>query len=98
MDGLAAIALTGTYGIGVGFSALTVLVVQGSLSLLAGLLATVIPDPTTNPHIGVTTGIGGMLILGLGLGLLEVAQIRVASFLPALVLGPLVVAIALHLG
>lgn len=98
MDGLAAIALTGTYGIGVGFSAFTILLVQGSLSLLAGGLATIIADPTTDPHVLLTTGIGGMMIIGLGLGLLEVSKIRVASFLPALVLGPLVVAIARWLG
>jgi len=94
MDGLAAIALTGSYGIGVGFSALTVLFIQGGLSLLAGSLATVLVDPTTDPHVLVTTGIGGMMIIGLGLSLLEVARIRVASFFPALVMGPLVVAIA----
>jgi hypothetical protein len=94
MDGLAAIALTGSYGIGVGFSAITVFLVQGSLSLLAGTLATVITDPTTDPAVLLTTGIGGMMIIGLGLNLLEIANIRVASFLPALVIGPLVVAIA----
>ncbi len=94
MDGFAAIALTGSYGIGVGFSALTVLLVQGILSLLAGTLATVIVDPATDPNILLLTGIGGMMILGLGLGLLEVAKVRVASFLPALLVGPVVVAIA----
>ncbi|NER82639.1 MAG: DUF554 domain-containing protein [Leptolyngbya sp. SIO1D8] len=94
MDGLASIALTGSYGLGVGFSVLTVLVVQGGLSLLAGSLSTVIVDPATDPHILLMTGIGGMMILGLGFGLLEVAKIRVVSFLPALVIGPLVVAIA----
>lgn len=94
MDGLAAIALTGSYGVGVGFSALTVLVIQGGLSLLAGTLVTVINDPATDPQVLLTTGIGGMMIIGLGLGLLEVNKIRVASFLPALIIGPLIVAIA----
>lgn len=91
MDGLAAIALTGSYGIGVGFSSLTVLVVQGSLSLLAGSLSAIVTDPTTNPYVLLTTGVGGMMIIGLGLSLLEVAHIRVASFLPALVVGPLTI-------
>lgn len=94
MDGLASIALTGSYGIGVAFSALTVLVVQGSLSLLAGLFAALIPDPTTDPRILIMTGVGGLMILGLGFSLLEVVRIRVASFLPALVLGPALVALA----
>ena len=93
MDGLAAIALTGSYGIGVGFSSLTILIIQGGLSLLASGLATTIPDPTTDPTILLTTGIGGMMILGLGLGLLEIAKIRVASFLPALLIAPLLIAI-----
>jgi uncharacterized membrane protein YqgA involved in biofilm formation len=34
------------------------------------------------------TGVGGLMILGLGLSLLQIAQIRVASFLPALLLAP----------
>lgn len=97
MDGLASVALTGSYGIGVGFSALTVFVVQGSLSLLAGLLANLIPDPTANPHILSLTGVGGLMILGLGLNLLEVARIRVASFLPALILAPLLAAFMIRI-
>ena len=97
MDGLAAIALTGSYGVGVAFSALTVLVIQGSLSLLAGLFAALIPDPATDARILMLTGVGGLMILGLGLSLLDVTGIRVASFLPALVLGPLFVAIAMGL-
>ncbi len=94
MDGLAAIALTGTYGVGVGFSALSVLVVQGSLSLLASLSGSIISDPATSPQVLLITGTGGLMILGIGLNLLEVAQVRVASFLPALLLSPVAIAIA----
>lgn len=97
MDGLASIALTGSYGVGVAFSALTVLVVQGSLSLLAGLFAALIPDPTVDSRILIVTGVGGLMILGLGLNLLELSRVRVASFLPALVIGPILVAISLRL-
>jgi len=89
MDGLVSIALTGTYGIGVGFSILPVVVYQGGLSLLASVLAQFIPDPTTAPSVLLVTGTGGILILGLGINLLEIRKIRVASFLPALVLAPL---------
>jgi len=96
MDGLASIALTGSYGIGVAFSTLTVLVVQGSLSLVAGGFATLIPNPTVDSRILVLTGIGGLMILGLGFNLLEMAQVKVASFLPALVLGPILVALVLR--
>ncbi|MGG6237416.1 DUF554 domain-containing protein [Nodosilinea sp. AN01ver1] len=97
MDGLAAIALTGTYGVGVGFSALSVLVVQGGLSLLASVSGSIISDPTTSPHVLLITGTGGLMILGLGLNLLEIGQVRVASFLPALLLSPLAIALAQRL-
>lgn len=89
MDGLASIALTSSYGIGVGFSALSLLVYQGGISLAAGILSQVLPDPATAPPVLVTTGAGGIIILGLGFNLLQVATIRIASFLPALLLAPL---------
>lgn len=97
MDGLAAIALTGTYGIGVGFSALSVLIVQGALSLLASVSGAILADPTTSPQVLLITGTGGLMILGIGLNLLEIGQVRVASFLPALPLCPVAIAIAQHL-
>ncbi|HSM80946.1 MAG TPA: DUF554 domain-containing protein [Nodosilinea sp.] len=97
MDGLAAIALTGTYGVGVGFSALSVLVVQGALSLLASVSGAILPDPTNSPQVLLITGTGGLMILGIGLNLLEIAQVRVASFLPALLLCPIAIAIAQRL-
>ncbi len=90
MDGLVSIALTGTYGIGVGFSILPIIVYQGGLSLLASSLGQFIPDPATSPSILLVTGVGGIMLLGLGLNLLEVGKIHVASFLPALAIGPLI--------
>lgn len=89
MDGLASIALTSSYGIGVGFSALSLLIYQGGISLAAGSLAQVLPDPATAPPVLVATGVGGLIIMGLGFNLLQVTTIRIASFLPALMLAPL---------
>ncbi|MEM9808956.1 MAG: DUF554 domain-containing protein [Cyanobacteria bacterium P01_D01_bin.56] len=89
MDGLISIAFTGSYGIGVGFSVLPVIIYQGGLSLLAGLLASSIGDPATSPGILLVTGVGGVMIMGLGLNLLKVTTIQIASFLPALLLTPL---------
>lgn len=88
MDGFVAIAFTSSFGIGVGFSTLTIFFYQGGLSLLAGFLAQLIPDPATAPPILLATGIGGLMIVGIGFNLLEVAKIRVAAFLPALILAP----------
>jgi uncharacterized protein len=98
MDGLASIALTSSFGIGVGFSVLIVLLYQGGVSLAAGLLAQSLPDPATSPAVLLITGVGGLMILGLGLNLLQVAQVRVASLLPALLLAPLLTWISQRLG
>lgn len=84
MDGIASIAFSNSYGIGVGFSALVIVIYQGGLSLAAGLLAAVLPNPALDPRILLTTGVGGLMILGIGLNLLEVTKIRVASLLPAI--------------
>ena len=90
MDGIISVALTNIYGIGVGFSAIIILVYQGGLSLLAGLIGTSIPQADNNPYVLIITGIGGLMIMAIGCNLLEIAKIRVGSFLPAIALAPLV--------
>ena len=90
LDGFISIVFASTYGIGVGFSALPVAIYQGSLSLLAGSLAQSLPDPANAQSVLIITGVGGLMLLGLGLNLLELAKVRVASFLPALAIAPLV--------
>jgi uncharacterized membrane protein YqgA involved in biofilm formation len=90
LDGFISIVFASTYGIGVGFSALPVAFYQGTMSLLAGNLAQSLPDPANAPSVMIITGVGGLMLLGLGLNLLELAKVRVASFLPALAIAPLV--------
>jgi uncharacterized membrane protein YqgA involved in biofilm formation len=85
LDGIAALALAASFGFGVLFSAATILVYQGALSLGAGLFAALVPDPATDPRVLLINGVGGLMILGLGLDLLEVRRLRVAAMLPALV-------------
>ena len=94
MDGIVSIALANIYGIGVGFSILTLLVYQGGLSLAAGLLANTLSDPANDPRILLVTGVGGLMIMGIGINLLELTKIRVASFLPAIAFAPLVYLLA----
>lgn len=94
MDGLVSIAFASSFGVGVGFSALPILIYQGGLSLLAGFLAQLIPDPTTSPPILLATGVGGLMIVGIGINLLNLTKIRVAAFLPALLLAPILYWIA----
>ena len=66
------------------------LVVQGSITLGAGLIEGIVTDPM----ISATTATGGVLIFGLGLGLLELREVRVANMLPALAVAPFLVAAA----
>jgi len=89
LDGFASLAFASALGIGVGFSALSVLVVQGAITLGAGALEGVITDPM----IAAMNAAGGVLVMAIGLRLLEVRQVRVANLLPALLLAPLAVAL-----
>ena len=86
LDGLAALALATTFGVGVMASTLVIAIYQGGLSLGAGALAAWLPDPASDPRVLLVNGVGGLMIIGLGLGLLEIVKVRVASMLPALLL------------
>ena len=89
LDGFAALAFSSALGWGVGFSIITILLYQGSLSLAASAVA----DGFSPEMIGALTAAGGVLILGIGLRLLELREIRVANLLPALIIAPATVAI-----
>ncbi len=89
LDGVVAVAFASSLGWGVGFSALTVLVVQGSLTAGAGFADRVL----TERMVTEMTATGGVMVLGIGLRLLDLRQVRVASLLPALLLAPVGVAL-----
>jgi uncharacterized membrane protein YqgA involved in biofilm formation len=91
LDFIASLSFASVLGWGVLLSAVTVLVVQGTLTLSAGLLQGVV----TEPMISAMTATGGVLIFGLGLVLLELKEVRVANMLPALLIAPLLVALPL---
>ena len=80
LDGVASVALASSLGPGVAFSALSVLVVQGSITLLASQL-TFLQEPAV---IEAVTAAGGLLILGIGINILEIKRIRVGNLVPAL--------------
>ncbi len=90
LDGVASIAFAAALGPGVALSALTVLVIQGGIAGAAFLLRDVMDDAT----ILAVTAAGGIILLGVALRLLELKPVRVASFLPALLLAPLLVRVA----
>lgn len=82
LDFVAAIIFTTTKGIGVAFSAVAVLVYQGSLVLLATWIAPFLNDAV----IGEMTAVGSLIILALGLNLLGVTKIKVMNLVPAIFL------------
>lgn len=89
LDGFAALAFAASFGWGVAASALTVLVYQGSLTLLGVALGDVLPEA----HVAALTAVGGLLLIGIALRLLRIRQIPVADFLPALLVAPVLVAL-----
>jgi hypothetical protein len=90
LDLVAALSFASILGWGVLLSAGTVLVVQGTLTLSAGLLEEVV----TEPMVLAMTATGGVLILGLGIMLLEIKEVKVANMLPALLVAPVLIALA----
>jgi uncharacterized membrane protein YqgA involved in biofilm formation len=91
LDGFASIALAATLGPGVAFAALTVLIVQGGLSLGAGLFEDALAEGSE--ALAALTSAGGVLIIGISLKLLELKDVKVGNFLPALVITPALVGI-----
>jgi uncharacterized membrane protein YqgA involved in biofilm formation len=87
LDGFAAIAFAAAFGWGVAASVVTLVVVQGGLTLVGLALGDVLPDA----HLAAITATGGLLLVGVAMRLLDLKQIAVADLLPALVVAPLLV-------
>jgi uncharacterized membrane protein YqgA involved in biofilm formation len=92
LDGFASIALAASLGWGVGLSAITVLLYQGALTLGAGLFDTILTDGS-DALLSLTSA-GGILIIGLALKLLDIQDVKVGNFLPALIFAPAIAGIA----
>jgi uncharacterized protein len=89
LDGFASIALAASLGPGVAFAALTILIVQGGISLAAGLFSHILAEGSE--ALAALTSAGGVLIIGISLKLLDVKDVKVGNFLPALVIAPALV-------
>jgi uncharacterized membrane protein YqgA involved in biofilm formation len=90
LDFVASLSFASVLGWGVLLSAGSVLVVQGGLTLAGAFFGAFMDEPV----ILAMTSTGGVLLVGLGLGLLELKELRVANMLPALIVAPLLVALA----
>lgn len=90
LDGISSLIFSASMGIGVLFSAIPVLVYQGSISLMAGAI-----KPFLTPAImNNLTSLGGVLILGIGTNILKLTNVKIANLLPGIFLVPLVMYIA----
>lgn len=80
LDGVTALILSSTLGIGVILSAFSVLVYQGLITLAASLLQNILTTPIVNEM----SAVGSLLIIGIGLNMLGITKIKVANMLPAI--------------
>ena len=89
LDFFAAMAFASTFGVGVLLSAVSVLMVQGALTVVGLTLGSVVPEA----HIAALTAVGGLLLVGIAFRLLEIRQVPVGDLLPALVFAPVLVSL-----
>ena len=86
LDFVSSMMLASTLGFGVLFASVSVLVIQGGLVLLAGLIA---PFMSTGA-INEMTCVGSILIMMIGTNLMGITKIKVADYLPAIILAPII--------
>lgn len=81
MDGIASTLFAGSLGLGVIFSVIPMFIYQAGLTLIASWI-----EPFITPEIYANiSGVGGLMIMGIGLNLLKVTQLKLGDMLPALI-------------
>ena len=90
IDFISAAMIAVTLGVGVIFSAFSVLIYQGALVLLAQLLRPLLENQSLIAEMNCA---GSIIILALGLNLIGITKIKVANFLPAIIFAPLITAL-----
>jgi uncharacterized membrane protein YqgA involved in biofilm formation len=91
LDGFASIAVAATLGGGVALAGVSVLLIQGAISLGAAPLDGVLGEGSE--ALAALTSAGGILIIGIALKLLEVRDVKVGNYLPALIFAPCLVGV-----
>ena len=93
MDGFAAIAFAAALGWGVAASAISVLIYQGAWSAIGALMGKILADY----QIDAITGVGGLLLIGIGLRLLNIKSIAIGDMLPAILMTPVLATVVASL-
>ncbi len=81
MDGFSSIALASVFGLGVTLSVVPMLIFQGGITLVAYVLG----DFIAQEVITELSAVGGIILVGLGINILELKRIKVMNMLPSLV-------------
>ena len=89
LDGFISVIFAAIYGVGVMFSAVSVFIVQGTLTALGTSIDSLLDDRMRLELFSA----GGLAVVAIGINLLEIKKIRLGSLLPGLVVTPLLVAI-----
>ncbi|MBI9052693.1 MAG: DUF554 domain-containing protein [Bacteroidales bacterium] len=82
LDGVSAIALSAALGVGVAFSIIPLLIYQGGLTLLAAHFG----DYFAEEIITELTAVGGLLLIGLGISILEIKPLKIINMIPSLII------------
>ncbi|OFX27017.1 MAG: hypothetical protein A2041_10930 [Bacteroidetes bacterium GWA2_31_9b] len=82
LDGASSIALAAAFGFGVAFSIIPLLIYQGGITLLAVYFGNFFSEPIINE----LTSVGGIILIGLGINILEIKQLKIINLLPSLVI------------
>jgi len=82
LDGFASIALAAALGFGVMLSVIPLLIYQGGLTLCTRLFE----QSVTLPIINELTAVGGIILIGLGITILEIKKLKVINMLLSLVI------------
>ena len=85
LDLVSSMMLASSLGIGVLFASVTVFIIQGSLVLLSGLIAPIMSTTAINEM----TCTGSLIIIMIGTNLMGITKIKVADFLPAIIIAPI---------
>lgn len=97
IDGFTALILTTTLGIGVIFSAVPVILYQGTIALFATQIDKLVPQALMDSFILELTATGGVMIFAIGLNMIGLTKIRVANLLPGIVVTTVLVALSHYL-
>ncbi len=81
MDGVSSIALAAAFGVGVSFSIIPLIIYQGGLTLLAATFGNYFSETI----ITELTAVGGLMLIGLGINVLDIKKLKILNMIPALI-------------